>query len=625
MRKKLTFTALIFSLIIVICSISAYKLRLNRYGLSPLKTPRAELIQRGDYSYLKEFITERIQKRMQQEKVVGLSIALVDNQKLVWAEGFGYQNKEGNIKATDKSVYHLGSVTKVITATAIMQLVERGLIDLDKPVGEYIPEFHIKSRFKDIPPITVRTLLMHHSGLPGDRLINQFTRKPHEPFSIVLEHYKNEYTSYPPDHVWAYCNLGYNLLGVIIERIGGLSYEDFIHENIFQPLSMNNTSVNKDQIPAAYHSKVYRAKTNNGYWQPYFRDRSAGGLLSSVYEMSLFMRMVLNQGSLKEVEILQQESLDKMLTVQNADIPLDLGFQIGLGWYLDRLCFRYAGRYCGHGGDFAAAHTLMNLLPDHNLGVIVTANTDTAAVIVRETADLALQLALEIKAGLKQPDENHKRVKIAKKELTKYEGLYATLFGLYRIKADNDQLKLKVEEEGTRLPWLILIRHDDGWFSAQFPLHTIPNFRKIKYPLYVVPDTRLFINKVDNNKYMYIERLGDQYPIGEAFEKKPVPDIWRERTGTYEVTNFDPAIDTNIYPNGQIIYEDGILFFKFKKKLVIEPVNDREAIVLCLGRNCHETVHFMTKDGREVMQYAGLEYMKRLDERKEAADSRSNN
>jgi CubicO group peptidase (beta-lactamase class C family) len=610
MRKKITYASLIVILIIAICSLSAYKLRVNHYGLPPLKTPQSELVQRGDYSYLKEFITDHIQKRIQQENVVGLSIALVNDQKLVWAEGFGYQNKEDNIKATDKSIYHLGSVTKVITATAIMQLVERGMIDLDKPIRAYVPEFNIKSRFSETSAITVRTLLSHHSGLPGDRLINQFARKPHEPFSIVLKHFENEYAAYPPDHVWAYCNLGYNLLGVIVERVSGMSYEKFIRQNIFLPLGMQNTAVNKDQIPSGLYSKVYRAKTNNGYWQPYFRDSSAGGLLSSVYEMSLFMRMVLNQGSLRKARILKQETLEEMLKVQNGDISLDLGFKIGLGWYLDRICFRYAGRYCGHAGDFAVAHTLMNLLPDHKLGVIVTANTDTAAVIVREIADLALQLALETKTGLKPPNENHKRVNIAKSELHEFEGLYATLFGLYRIKTDNDQLKLKVEEEGARLPWLTLIRHDDGWFSVQFPLHTIPNFRKIKYPLYVVPDLRLFITKVDNKKYMYIERLGDQYPIGEAFENKPVPDIWRERAGTYEVTNFDPAIDTNIYPNWQIIYEDGILFFKSKKKLVIEPVNDQEAIIFCLGRNCHETVHFKIRDGQEILKYAGLEYKK---------------
>lgn len=611
-KKKLFYIFLIFIFVIVICIVSAFKLRANRYGLPPLKSPQSELIQRGDYRYLKEYITAHIKKRIQQTKIVGLSIALVDHHKLVWAEGFGYQNKEDNIKATDKSIYHLGSVTKVITATAIMQLVEKGLIDLDKPIHNYVPEFQIKSRFKDTEPITVRSLLTHHSGLPGDREINQFTREPHERFSVVSDHYRNEYTAYPADYVWAYCNLGYNLLGVITERVSGMTYEEYTHRNIFEPLGMYNTAVNKDDIPVELHSKVYRIKTNSSYWYSYFRDRPAGGLLSSVYEMSFFMRMVLNEGRLKDVAILQKKTLDEMLTVQNDDVPLDLGFKLGLGWYLDRVCLRYAGRYCGHGGDFAAAHTHMSLLPDYKLGVIVTANSDTAAVVVREIADLALQLALEIKTGLKPPKENDKIVNLAKNQLHEFEGLYATKFGLYTIKADNDQLKIKVDEGGSRIPWLTLIRHEDGWFSARYPFYTIPNFKRIKYPFHVIPDIRIFIKKIDNKKYMYIEKTEDQYPIGETFDKKPISDIWLKRVGNYKVTNYDPSIDTNIYHDWQIVFEDDILFFKSKNKLVIEPINDHEAIILCLGSKCHETIHFKTKDGHELLEYAGLKYKKNM-------------
>ena len=607
-RKKFFTIFFITIFIIVIVSISVFKLRSNRYGLPPLKPPRPESIQRAKFSYLENYITECIQKRMQQYKVVGLSIALIDSQKLVWAEGFGYQNREDNIKASDKTIYNLASVTKVITATAIMQLVEQGLMELDKPIQEYVPEFQIKTRFKDTSAITIRSLLTHHSGLPGDRRKSQFTQKPHEHFSIVLEHLKKEYMAYPPNYVWAYCNLGYNLLGVIIERISGMSYEDYIRQNIFKPLGMNNSTVNKAEIPEGLYSKAYRTKTNSSYWYPYFRDLSTGGLLSSVSEMSLFMRMIVNEGSFRGAQLLQKDTLEQMLTVQNKNIPLDLGFKLGLGWFLDRLCFRYAGRFCGHGGTFAAVHTQMNLLPDHKLGVIVTANTDTSTVIVREIADLALKLALEIKTGHTPPVVDRKKVSLSKSEIAKLEGKYATQFGLYTIKADNDKLKLKIEEASIRLPWLTLIRHDDGWFGAQFPYHTIPNFKQLTFPFCTAPNFRLFIHNRDNKKYMSLEKTEDQYPIGIAFTKKPVPDIWRKRVGHYKVLNIDPSIDTENYKNWQIIYEDEILFFKTKAKLVIEPINDQEAIILCLGRNCHETVRFQAKDGQEVLEYAGLEY-----------------
>ena len=462
----------------------------------------------------------------------------------------------------------------------------------------------------DTEPITVRSLLIHHSGLPGDREINQFTQEPYEHFSVVLNHYKNEFTAYPPGYVWAYCNLGYNLLGVIIERVSGMTYEDYIHQNIFKPLGMLNTAVSRADIPADFYSKAYRTKTNSSYWLSHFRDRPAGGLLSSVYEMSLFMRMVLNNGTFKGEHILQQGTLEQMLTAQNGDIPLDVGFKLGLGWYLDRVCLRYAGRYCGHGGDFATAHTLMSLLPDHKLGVIVTANTDTAATMVREIADLTLQLALEIKTGLGPPEENLKMGKLSENQLHEFEGLYATKFGLYRIKADNGQLKIKIDEGGGRIPWLTLIRNSDGWFSVRYPFFTIPHFRKVKYPLHVIPSIRIFIRKIGNKKYMYIEKNEDQYPIGESFDKKPIPDTWLKRTGNYKVVNHDPLIDTNKYHDWQLTLEDDILFFKIKNKLVIEPINDHEAIILCLGRNCYETIHFKTKNGQEFIEYAGLKYKK---------------
>ena len=109
---------------------------------------------------------------------------------------------------------------------------------------------------------------------------------------------------------------------------------------------------------------------------------------------------------------------------------------------------------------------------------------------------------------------------------------------------------------------------------------------------------------------MYIEKNQDQYPIGESFDRIPIPDSWLKRTGNYKVANHDPSIDTNKYHDWQLTLEDDILFFENKNKLVIEPINDHEAIIRCLGRNCHETIHFKTKNGQEFVEYAGLKYKK---------------
>ena len=122
---------------------------------------------RSDYSYTKQYITWLIEHEMDDADVTGLSIALVDDQQVVWEQGFGYADKKANIKATADTVYNLGSIAKVFTATAAMQLAEQDKLDIDQPLQNYLPEFAIISRFGDTRGITPRNILTHHSGLPG--------------------------------------------------------------------------------------------------------------------------------------------------------------------------------------------------------------------------------------------------------------------------------------------------------------------------------------------------------------------------------------------------------------------------------------------------------------------------
>src|ERR1039457_208923 len=115
---------------------------------------RPESIPRGDYTYARDYISWLARSEMSKHGVTGLSIALVDDQQLVWATGFGFADKAGNVPATAETVYRAGSISKLFTATAVMQLAEQGLLDIDKPLQNYLPEFFIKNRFSDAAPIT---------------------------------------------------------------------------------------------------------------------------------------------------------------------------------------------------------------------------------------------------------------------------------------------------------------------------------------------------------------------------------------------------------------------------------------------------------------------------------------
>ena len=129
---------------------------------------RPEALTPGDYSSVKEYISWLIRKDMNKNDVQGLSIALVDDQQVVWAEGFGFADVKDKISADADTIYRLGSVSKLFTATAAMQLVEQEKLELDQPLVKYVPDFALRTRFEGAQPITIRHILTHHSGIPSD-------------------------------------------------------------------------------------------------------------------------------------------------------------------------------------------------------------------------------------------------------------------------------------------------------------------------------------------------------------------------------------------------------------------------------------------------------------------------
>ncbi len=145
----------------------------------------------GDYGYLKSYITNLITAEMKKAKVVGLSLAVVDGEELVWSEGFGYAVKSAEKPADKHTVYRVGSITKLFTAIAIMQLAERGRLDIDSSVATYLPEFSIMSRFPAARAPTLRDLLTHHGGIPSDRLRNFAYESP------PPEDYATRYLEFP--------------------------------------------------------------------------------------------------------------------------------------------------------------------------------------------------------------------------------------------------------------------------------------------------------------------------------------------------------------------------------------------------------------------------------------------
>jgi len=188
---------------------------------------------------------------MRRHHLPSVAVALIDDQNTIWQGTFGWANVEKKIPARSDTVYKLWSVAKVLTAIETMRLVEDGLVDLDAPLTDYIPGFSIQSRFLDSKPITIRSILAHHSGLPrgschpqvpgpgNDKLLGEMARSM-----------KDGHMAFPVGSRFKYSNIGLDMLGHIIQESRHQSFAYYMEENLLARIGMKNSSFLWADIPA---------------------------------------------------------------------------------------------------------------------------------------------------------------------------------------------------------------------------------------------------------------------------------------------------------------------------------------------------------------------------------------
>ena len=555
----------------------------------------------GDYSYTEKYITWMINKGMADDDVTGLSIALVDDQRVVWMRGFGYADKQANIKASEDTVYHLGSIAKVFTATAAMQLAEQGKMDIDQPLQKYLPEFSIKSRYGSIQGITPRTIMDHHSGLPGNWVYGMSERHP-QPFTIQVTAVKDEYVAWPPNMVFSYSNFGVSLLGAAIGKASGEGFADYMDSHLLHPLGMMHSG-----FVARIPGKAYR--DGKEVEAIPLRDLPSGGLNSSARDMTHFMRMVFADGKFEGRQIVGTESLREMFKVQNAHVPLDFDFKMGLGWMLSGVDVQRAGVVASHGGTTLNYHSLMAILPDHKLGVVVLSNSATAQSLVSDVAEETLKLALEAKTGIEQPQRmvtDSRTEPLTGADIRDYSGYFETLIGLVKVDGSSGQLIAKL------MGWKFqLIKHENQQFGVRLKL-----FGFIPVANSQMKEMQLSLHHVDGRDVLVLTRNGQSMLIGEKLKVTPLPDYLGEYVGSYEIVNkHDGPMPENI----RIVRDGNLLIgeFTFSEKpgflfrTSFLPIAQNELIIGGIGSGKGETVH-LGKVGEEAhIYYSGFDLKKK--------------
>lgn len=326
----------------------------------------------GNKDNMKVFMDNTFQKKMKEEHVPGAVITVVKDGKIIFSNGYGYADLENKVPVTpDKTLVRIGSVSKLFTYTAVMQLSEQGKVDLKADVNKYLKGYTLKNKYSN--PVTVEELLTHTSGIDDNTTadlsknkkdlvpINDFLKK-HLP-RVVRE----------PGTVINYSSYDAALAGGIVEQVSGEPLNKFISKNIFEPLEMNNSLLDRDMNPKGLeygynyeNGKISKAKPLEGYFNNY----AVGGIISTSDDMAKFMIAQLNNGAYKGNSILKENTSINMHS-QHATFNKRLP-GMAYGFYEKYIKSYRTIQHSGYSPD--NINSEMTLFPDENLGVFISVN-----------------------------------------------------------------------------------------------------------------------------------------------------------------------------------------------------------------------------------------------------------
>lgn len=380
-----------------------------------------------------------IEYEVETKKLPAFSIALVDGDQIVWAQGFGLQNVQRQIPATADTVYRVGSVSKLFTDIATMQLVERDTLRLDAPITDALPEFRPNNPFET--PITLRQLMSHRSGLVRESPVGHYFDPLEPTLAATVDSLNRTTLVYPPNTRTKYSNAGIAVVGYALELASGSSYADQIATKIFQPIGMKSSSfVRTSAIDERLAPSTMWTLDGRRFAAPQFKigTAPAGNMYSSVNDLAQFIRCVHNGGRLGDgKQLVKEETLQLMMTPDDEIDGKPQGF--GIGFHVTQLDGQ---RKIGHGGAVYGCATQLEILPDSKLGVAAVAALDCANGTVQRLVDYALRLLVAERAREKLPDYSRTGI-VAPERARALEGCYHKDGSMVELKYLNGKLLLK--------------------------------------------------------------------------------------------------------------------------------------------------------------------------------------
>ncbi len=352
-----------------------------------------------DYARAVTRLEQLVEAELERHILTGVSLALVDDQRTVFAEGFGWADEAERRPATRRTIYRAGSISKLFTALAAMQLVEQGKLDLDEPVSRFWPGFRIVVPFDDAGPITLRQLICHRSGLVRESPVGGYFDPAEPSISETVASLADCVLVHRPNTVTKYSNIGVTVVGHVVAEVSGEPFNCYQREHLLRAIGMTSSAFLADE--------TIRRRLATGYMQvadgrggfrrtesPRFELGTipAGNLYTSAEDLGRFLAFLFARGEVDGKPIVKPATLDTMFTPQlvEGDSGYGLGFHVTR--FRDRKRISHMGAVYGFTSSVAA-------IPELKVGVVVLANEDIATGPVRKLADAALGWMVEAKLG----------------------------------------------------------------------------------------------------------------------------------------------------------------------------------------------------------------------------------
>jgi CubicO group peptidase (beta-lactamase class C family) len=570
--------------------------------------PDRPVFKKGDFPGAVAVLDTIIRNNLKQQRVPGAAVALVHEGRVIFSRCYGYADTGKKVPITEDTYFMVGSLTKSFTALAALKLIEQGKVDLHADIRKYIPDFSIKNLYDGEVPITVNHLLTHTSGLMIDYYAHLTGEKKYSNADL-LSQLRNEYLCFKPGSASKYSNIGYRLLGMMIEQVTGERFESYLGKEVFEPLGLNKSSFGYTDDMALHMSKGHNGDTE--ITRVDNEDKSASGLFSTLKDMTVFLKFLSSEAIPSTGGINHDNIIDSI--IKNANPAIDTFYDskniYSSGWYLNSYQFQGVHTVLSSSGNINGFSTAMTYLPEERLGIVILTNSSLGWKANMDIIARGLRSLIDAASGpgTRRPDgENQKNIK----STAEYESLCGRYVGFGPI-VDIFQKKNKLYAK-FKGPAALLIPEGTGVFKPVLRILFL-DIDVARFTEYESIRFRFGKNR-RGDKFVYMEaRVGEStfsIPL-HHYQKIDIPKTYSRYYGTWVLDENEtyPDILKLYLPSNRLTFfeKDGWPMIKINTwmgegLLLLVPLSENLARIAGSGE--------IASINEDTVNYIGLSFKK---------------